>query len=82
MQIIYFEFKEFHVPFKTLQSIFLKFFAKKMKGNCIFCCSSCISFNPTNHPKSFKKTFNSKHRARLKIESQRYRNTKNENTER
>ena len=27
--------------------------------------------------KSFKKTFNSKHRAKLKIESQRYRNTKN-----
>ena len=27
--------------------------------------------------KSFKKTFNSKHRAKLKVESQRYRNTKN-----
>ena len=25
---------------------------------------------------SYKKTFNSKHRAKLKIESQRYRNTK------
>ena len=27
--------------------------------------------------KSFKKTFNSKHIGKLKIESQRYRNTKN-----
>ena len=32
--------------------------------------------------KSFKKTFNSKHRAKLKSESQRYRNMKNWNTER
>ena len=23
-----------------------------MKGSCIFCCSSCISFNPTSHLKS------------------------------
>ena len=32
--------------------------------------------------KSFKKTLNSKHRAKLKIESQRYRNKKNQNIER
>ena len=33
----------------TLQSIGFKFFAKVIKGSCVFCCSSCISFNPTNH---------------------------------
>ena len=30
---------------------------------------------------SYKKTLNSKHRAKLKIESQRYRNTKKQKTE-
>ena len=33
----------------TLQSIGFKFFAKIMKGSYVFCCSSCISFNPTSH---------------------------------
>ena len=28
-----------------------KFFAKITKGSCAFCCSSCISFNPTGHLK-------------------------------
>ena len=44
-EIIYFQFKEFYVLFITLQSIGLKFFAKIMKGSCVFCCSSCIIFN-------------------------------------
>ena len=48
-QIIYFQFKDFHVPFMTLQSIGFKLFAKIMRGGCVFCCSSCISFNPTSH---------------------------------
>ena len=48
-QIIYFQFKEFYVPFMTLQSTGFKFFAKIMTGSCIFCCSSCISFNPASH---------------------------------
>ena len=34
----------------TLQSSF-EFFAKMMRGSCVFCCSSCISFNPTSHLK-------------------------------
>ena len=51
MQIIYFLFKEFYVPLMTLQSIGFKFFAKIMKGSCVFCCSSCISFNSTSHLK-------------------------------
>ena len=48
-QIIYFQVKDFDVPFMTLQRIALKFCAKIMKRSCVFCCSSCISFNPTNH---------------------------------
>ena len=51
-QIIYFQFKDFHVPFMTLLSIAFKFFAKIMRGGCVFCCSNCISFNPTSHLKS------------------------------
>ena len=38
-----------YVPFMTLQSIGFEFFVKIMKGSCVFCCSSCISFNPTSH---------------------------------
>ena len=49
MQIVNFQFKDFYVPFMTLQSIGFKFFAKIMKGSCVFYCSSCISFNPTSH---------------------------------
>ena len=30
----------------TLQSTGFKFFAKIMRGSCVFCCSSCITFNP------------------------------------
>ena len=37
---------------------------------------------PDNTILSFEKTLNSKHRAKLKIKTQRYRNTKNQNTER
>ena len=48
-QIINFQFKDFHEPFMTLQSIGFNFFAKIMRGSCVFCCSSCISFNPTSH---------------------------------
>ena len=33
----------------ALQSIGFKFFTKIMKGSCVFCCSSCISFSPTSH---------------------------------
>ena len=44
-----FQFTEFYVFFMTLQSIGFKFFAKIMKGSCVFCCSSCVSFNPTSH---------------------------------
>ena len=51
--IIYFQFKDFHVPFMALQSIDFKFFAKIMRGSCVFCCSSCISFNPRSHLKSY-----------------------------
>ena len=54
MQIIYFEFKDFYVSFMTLQSIGFKFFAKMMKGSCVFYCSSCISFNPTSHLNVYK----------------------------
>ena len=50
-RIIYFQIKDFHVPFSTLQSITLKYFAKIMRESCFFCCSSCISFNPTSHLK-------------------------------
>ena len=35
----------------TLQSIGFKFFAKIMKGSCVFCCSSCINFKPTSYLK-------------------------------
>ena len=48
-QIIFFQFKDFHIPFMTLQSIGLKFLTKIMRGSCVFCCSSYISFNPTSH---------------------------------
>ena len=51
-QIINFQFKDFHVPFMVLQSIGLKFFGKIMRESC-FCCSRCISFNPTSHLNSF-----------------------------
>ena len=53
-EIICFQFKEFYEPFMTLQSIGFKFFAKIMKGSCVFCGSSCISFNPTSHLKTRK----------------------------
>ena len=53
-QIIYFQFKDFHVPFMTLQSIGFKLFAKIMKVSCVFCCSSCINFNPTSHLKGHR----------------------------
>ena len=36
MQIIYFQFKEFYVPFMTLQSIGFNFCAKIMEGSCVF----------------------------------------------
>ena len=36
MQIIYFQVKDFYVPFVTLQSIGFIFFAKIMKGSCVF----------------------------------------------
>ena len=49
IQTIYFQFKEFYVPFMTPQSIGFKIFAKIMKGSCVFCFSNCISFNPTSH---------------------------------
>ena len=29
-----------------------RFFAKIMKGICVLCCSSCITFNPTSHLKN------------------------------
>ena len=32
----------------TLQSIGFKVFAKIMKESCAFCCSGCISFNPSH----------------------------------
>ena len=48
-QIIYFQFNDLYVPFVTMQSIGFKFFPKTMKGSCVFCCSSCINFNPTSH---------------------------------
>ena len=31
-----------------------RFFAKIMKGSCVLCCSSCVSFNPTSHLKDKK----------------------------
>ena len=46
-----FPFKDFYVVFMTLQSIGFKCFAKIMKGSCVFCCSSCVSFIPTSHLK-------------------------------
>ena len=52
-QIIYFKFKDFYVPFIALQSIGFRFFAKIMRGSCVFCCSSCISFNLTSYLKHF-----------------------------
>ena len=45
----YFQFKDFHVPSMTLQSIAFKFFAKIIRGSCVFCCSSCINFNLTSY---------------------------------
>ena len=30
-------------------SISFNFFAKIMIGSCVFCCSSCITINPTSH---------------------------------
>ena len=44
-----FQFKDFYVPFMTLQSIDFIFNAKIMKGSYVFCCSSCIIFNSTSH---------------------------------
>ena len=35
-QIIYFKFKDFHVPFMSMQSIGFKFFAKIMRESCVF----------------------------------------------
>ena len=35
----------------TLQSVGFKSVAKIMKGSCVFCFSSCISFNLTSHIK-------------------------------
>ena len=43
----YFQFKDFYVPFMTLQGIGFKCFAKIITGSCIFCCSSCISTQRT-----------------------------------
>ena len=48
----YFQFKDFYVRFMTLQSIVFKLFAKIMKQSCVFCCSSCISLEPTSHLKT------------------------------
>ena len=48
----YFQFKNFHVPFVILQSTGFTFFAKTMRGSCVFCCLSCISFNLTSHLKN------------------------------
>ena len=42
-KLFLFQFKDFHVPLTTLQSIGFNFFAKVTRGNCIFCCSSYIS---------------------------------------
>ena len=33
----------------TLRSIYFKIFAKILRKSCVFCCSSCISFNPTSY---------------------------------
>ena len=33
----------------TLKNTGFKSFDKIMKRNYVFCCSSCISFNPTSH---------------------------------
>ena len=35
-QIIYFQSKDFHLPFMTLQSIGFKFFAKIIRESCVF----------------------------------------------
>ena len=35
-EIIYLEFKDFHVPFLNLQGIGFNFFAKIMRGSCFF----------------------------------------------
>ena len=43
----HFQFKDFYISFMTLQGIGFKFFAKIMKGSCIFCSSSCISTQRT-----------------------------------
>ena len=40
--------RNFHVAFMTLQGIGFKFFNKIMRS-FVFCYSSCIIFNPTNH---------------------------------
>ena len=48
MQIIYFQFKGFHMPFITMKGIDFKFYAKIMRRSSV-CCSSCIRFNPTSH---------------------------------
>ena len=32
-----------------LQSTGVDFFAKIIKGSYVFCCPSCISFNPTSY---------------------------------
>ena len=48
-QIIYFQLKDFNVPFMIMQSIGFNFFSKIMREICSFCCSSCISFNSTSH---------------------------------
>ena len=37
----------------TLQRIGFKFFAKLMRGSCVFCCLSCISLNPKSHLKNY-----------------------------
>ena len=49
----HFQFKDFHVHFMTLQSAGFKFFAEIMRGSCVFCCSSCISFNTRSHLKCY-----------------------------
>ena len=35
--------------FNDLAEYGFKFFAKIMKGSCVFCYSSCIGFNPTSY---------------------------------
>ena len=48
-QTIYFKCQVFHLAFMFLKSTGFNFFAKTMRGNYVFCCSSYISFNPTSH---------------------------------